>query len=100
MILREKQRFVRCFSIVEIMPQSGMSNEATHCDNFSSIGKSSKLSLTSGKYLVVKIKDVTVEIKMPISLSASVVVLGDKSASVNTAASSSQTFDENGVVWK
>ena len=86
--------------VVAIMPQGGMSSEATHCDNFSSIGKSSKLSLTNGQYLVVTIGNTTATIQMPVSLSAMVVVLGDKSASIQTATSTSQTLDSNGVAWQ
>ena len=86
-------------SLIAIMPQGGMSNEATHCDNFSSIGASKKLSLTGGNYLVAEIGDTTATVKMPVSLSAYVVVLGDSSPSLKTVTSSAQTLDENGVSW-
>ena len=86
-------------SVVAIMPHGGMSNEATHCDNFNSIGKSSQVTLNSGSYLVVKIGSETATIQNPVSLSALVVVLGDKSASITTENSTSQTLDSNGVAW-
>ena len=86
--------------VVAIMPQGGMSSETTHCSNFNSIGKSGKLSLSSGQYLVVTIGNNTATIQMPVSLSAIVVVLGDKSASLQTAASSDQGLDSNGVAWQ
>lgn len=86
--------------VVAIMPQGGMSSETTHCDNFNSIGKSGKLSLKNGQYLVATIGNHSAIIQMPVSLSALVVVLGDKSASLQTATSSSQTLDSNGVAWQ
>ena len=85
--------------VVAIMPGGGMSNEATHCDNFKNIGKSSQISLSKGVYLEVKIGSDSVTINMPVSISATVVVLGDKSASINTSNSSSLTLDANGVRW-
>ena len=85
--------------VVAIMPRGGMSNEATHCDNFNSVGKSTQVSMTTGQYLVVTISDSTATIQNPVSLSALVVVLGDKSASITTEKSTSQTLDSNGVAW-
>ena len=85
--------------MIAIMPRGGMSNEATHCDNFNSVGKSTQTSLTSGNYLVVGIGDTTATIKMPVSLSAIVIVLGDNSPSIKTESSTSVSLDENGVAW-
>ena len=86
-------------TVIAIMPQGGMSNEATHCSNFSSVGSSKRISLTSGGYLVAEIGNVGAAVKMPVSLSAYVVVLGDKSPSITTASSTERTLDENGVAW-
>lgn len=86
-------------SVVAIMPQGGMSSEATHCDNFSSIGAKKNMSVSNGGYLVVGIGNTTATIKMPVSLSGIVVVLGDKSPSITTESSTTQTLDENGVAW-
>ena len=86
-------------TVVAIMPKGGMTSESTHCRNFSSIGKSTNLSLTSGNYLVVDTENNGVTIKMPLSLSAFIVVLGDKNASITTATSTSQTLDTNNVAW-
>ena len=86
-------------AVIAIMPRGGMSSEATHCDNFTSIGKSTQMSLTNGGYLVVGIGDTTATIKMPVSLSAVVIVLGDNSPSIKTEASTSEALDENGVAW-
>lgn len=86
-------------SVVAIMPRGGMSNEATHCDNFTSIGKSTQTSLTSGGYLVVGIGDTTATIKMPASMGGLVIVLGSNSPSIKTESSTNLTLDENGVAW-
>ena len=86
-------------SVVAIMPRGGMSNEATHCSNFNSIGKSTQTSLTSGGYLVIEIGSTTATIRMPVSLSALVIVLGDSSPNVHTESSTAQTLDDNGVAW-
>ena len=86
-------------SVIAIMPRGGMSSEATHCDNFTSVGKSTQMSLTNGGYLVVGIGDMRATIKMPVSLSAMVIVLGDNSPSINTESSTAEALDENGVAW-
>ncbi|MBQ7780109.1 MAG: carbohydrate-binding domain-containing protein [Clostridia bacterium] len=86
-------------SVVAIMPRGGMSNEATHCQNFSSVGKYDTVSVNSGSYLVVGIDGDTATIKMPVSISAMVIVLGDTSPSLKTESSSSLKFDSNGVAW-
>ena len=86
-------------SVVAIMPRGGMSNEATHCDNFTSIGKSTQTSLTSGSYLVVGIGDTTATIKMPATINGLVIVLGSNSPSIKTESSTNLTLDENGVAW-
>ena len=86
-------------SVIAIMPRGGMSNEATHCDNFTSIGKSTQTSLTSGGYLVVGIGDTTATIKMPASMSGLVIVLGSNAPNIKTETSTDLTLDENGVAW-
>ena len=86
-------------SVVAIMPQGGMSSESTHCDNFSSVGSKKNVSLSTNGYLVVGIGSTTATIKMPVSLSAIVVVLGDKSPSITTESSVSVELDGNGVAW-
>jgi hypothetical protein len=76
-----------------------MSNEATHCQSFSSVGKSKQLSLTKDSYLVAEIGGGTATIQMPASINALVITLGDSSPKVSTESSVSVTLDENGVAW-
>lgn len=70
-------------TVVAIMPRGGMSNEARNCKNFSSIGSAVSMSLTSGKTLTAKIDGATVTVKIPCSISAYVIMLGDKSATAS-----------------
>ena len=86
-------------SLVAIMPQSGMTSETTHCSNFSSIGTKKSLSLSNGGYLVATIGNETATVKMPVTLSAYVVILGSNSASITSSASTSESLDANGVCW-
>ena len=86
-------------SVIAIMPRGGMSNEATHCNNFANVGKSTQISLTAGEYLVVGIGNTAATVKMPVSISALVIVLGDNSPSVTTENFANQTLDSNGVAW-
>ncbi len=86
-------------AVIAIMPRGGMSNEATHCQNFSSIGKSTQLSLTKDSFLVAEIGGGTATVKMPVSINALVITLGDSSPSISTESSVNVTLDENGVAW-
>ena len=86
-------------AVIAIMPRGGMSNEATHCQNFSSVGKSTQMSLNKDSFLVAEIGGGTATIKMAASINALVITLGDSSPSVTTESSVSVTLDENGVAW-
>ena len=86
-------------AVIAIMPRGGMSNEATHCQNFSSVGKSTQMSLTKDNYLVAEIGGGTATIKMPATINALVITLGDSSPSITTESSVSVALDENGVAW-
>ena len=86
-------------AVVAIVPRGGMSNEATHCQNFSSVGKSTQMSLTKDSYLVAEIGGGTATIKMPATINALVITLGDSSPSITTESSVSVALDENGVAW-
>ena len=82
------------------MPSGGMSSEATHCSNFSSIGKKQTISLSANAYATVKVNNATVmSVKIPKQLSALAVYLGSSSASITSATSSAGTADANGVYW-
>ena len=86
--------------VVAIMPRGGMSNEATHCVDFNKVGKAVQMSLTKDQYLVVGIGNATATIRLPLSLSAQVVILGDTAPNVRTESSTDLNLDSNGVAWK
>ena len=84
-------------TVIAIIPRGGMSNEATHCKSFSSVGASSTLSLSENEYLLVTLKEQITTIQMPLSLSAFIVVLGDVAPNVQKAEATSLPLDANGV---
>ena len=86
-------------AVIAIMPRGGMSSEATHCQNFSSVGKSTQMSLNKDSFLVAEIGGGTATVKMPASINALVITLGDSSPSITTESSVSVTLDGNGVAW-
>ena len=87
-------------AVIAIMPQGGMSNEATRCRKFNSFGRSIHLSLSAEDYLLVEIdKDIAI-VKMPISInSALVIALGDADAEAEVDNDVFDELDENGVAW-
>ncbi len=86
--------------VVAIMPRGGMSGEATHCSNFSSIGKAAQMSLVKDQYLIVGIGNTTATVRIPASLSGMIIVLGSTSPNIQTADSTGLTLDSNGVFWQ
>lgn len=88
-------------TVVAVMPNGGMTSEATNCSGFSSVGTSANVSLSSDSYLTVKVDgSIVATVKIPANLSAKVVFLGNKSASISSINSTSETLDSNGVAWK
>ena len=84
-------------TVVGIGRSGGMSSEATKCQNFSSVGNSKTVTFSQTNYYLVVSDVVTVD--PPQKISALVVTLGAKSASVNTVSGTDAVFDENGVGW-
>lgn len=82
--------------VLAICKSGGMGNESTKASNFSSIGKNQTMSLTSGSYLTASNY---VTLKMPTSLNALVIFLGDKSVSLSTSSTTSATLNSVGVEW-
>lgn len=87
-------------SVVAIMPSGGMSSEAVHCKNFSSIGSKRSTTMIAGRYVTVTVSDEAVAtIQMPSGISGMVIYLGSNGASVSVAETTTATLDENGVCW-
>lgn len=71
--------------VLAICPSGGMGSESTKCQNFSSIGTKTNLSLKSSQTLSVKVGGKTeLSVKMPSSLSALVIYLGASGAAFTT----------------
>ena len=71
-------------SVLAIMPNGGMTSEATHCSNFSSVAKKISMSLSSGKTLTVSVSNSAIlSVKIPCNLSAIVIYLGSTSANIS-----------------
>ncbi len=87
-------------SVVAVMPSGGMSGEATHCSNFSSIGKTQNISLQKGEYLTAKIDGDELTFRMPTSISGRVILLGDSGASAASESSSKHSLAEGEYKWK
>ena len=83
--------------VLAVMPSGGMSSESTHGKNFNSVGQKKNVSLSSGAYLTVG--DI-LTVKMPTSINAVVIFLGDTNADIKSASSSTASFDANGVAWE
>lgn len=87
-------------SVVAVMPNGGMTSEATHCADFNSIATGSKVSLNSGSYLTVSVGGESVAaVRIPDSISAVVIYLGSNSAAISSEKSVSVELDGNGVWW-
>lgn len=82
-------------NIIGIGLSGGMSNELTKVSNFSSIGKSTNLNLVKDNFLIV---ENIVNIKMPVSMNAFIVCLGNQNQ-ISTATNVSSTLDNNGICW-
>ena len=57
------------------------------------------MSLNKDSYLVAEIGGGTATVKMPASINALVITLGDSSPSITTESSVSVELDGNGVAW-
>ncbi len=68
-------------SVVAMMPSGGMSSEAKHCENFSSVGTTKNMNLSSGSTLTIS-GDMNQTITMPCSINGLVIIL-NKNVSVS-----------------
>lgn len=83
--------------VIGIGISGGMSSESTKSSpSISSIGTTATVSLSQGGYLLVS--NVAC-IRMPSSISAFVVAIGNPSSKISSLSTSNLTFDDNGVSW-
>lgn len=81
--------------VVAIGISSGMVNESKNCSNFSSVATTTNISVTNGNYLTVS--DFCV-VKLPVTMSATIIVLGNNSAKISQSSSTDYTINGN-VYW-
>lgn len=83
--------------ILAVGRSGGMSAESMNSSpSFSTVGKSASLSLTAGVYLTVS--DIVI-LKMPVTQNSQVLYLGSSTVILSSVATSSASFDFDGVFW-
>ncbi len=87
-------------SVVAIMPRGAMTNEATKCQNFSSVASYTTLSMTKENYLVCEIGSDKLTLCMPADISGYVIMLGSSSASAAVKSSSSHKLSTGEFIWE
>ena len=86
--------------VLALMPASGMSNEATHCASFSSVGTKTTVHAKEGSYLTVEGADVTITVRMPSSATGLVILLGNSDAKASVKTTTSLSLNSVGVLWQ
>lgn len=87
--------------VLAIMPQGGMSSEATHCKNFSTVGVNKNVSFKANELYSVTVDGETVlTFRSPLAISCKAIYLGSKSAQISSASVNDVQLDANGVYWK
>lgn len=85
--------------VLAVMPSGGMTSETTNGNTTGRTVKSS-LSLSSGGYVTVSVgSETVVTVKMPCSLTAYAVYLGDSGATIASASDTSFSLNPDGVFW-
>lgn len=87
-------------SVLAIMPSRGMTQEVSHCQNFSAVATKQSLTLNANDALTVYVDgELITTVKMKDSIQAMAVYLGSPSASLEITDTITETLDENGVFW-
>lgn len=86
--------------VLAIMPSRGMTNEPTHCKNFSSVGCKTTKNLSVGTCITVTVDgEDTVVFQTPKALSAQIVYLGNSGAKIATDSTVSAELNADGIYW-
>ena len=73
-------------SVLALMPSGGMSQEATHCQNYTSVATGANMSLSEGDTLTVTVNGQAVtSVRLPVSLSGLAIYLGSPNATFTTS---------------
>ncbi|MBQ3094450.1 MAG: carbohydrate-binding domain-containing protein, partial [Clostridia bacterium] len=85
-------------NVLALMPMGGMTGEATHCADFSSVATQKSVSV-SGVLCVKSNGETVLEYASQNKFSGIAIFLGDNDAAITTQNSAEGTLDENGVCW-
>ncbi len=86
--------------VIAVMTSRGMTNELTHCRDFTRVGTSRTMNLIAGKYLRVCADGSQIaDVEIPQGMSAMVVCLGSNAATFELTDTPAGTTDENGIFW-
>jgi hypothetical protein len=86
-------------NVIAIMPRGGMTDESMRCQNFGSIGAYQSTTLSKDQFLTISIGSATATLKIPCSMSGTIIILGSNAPTINVTDSSSATLNPNGVAW-
>lgn len=83
--------------VIAIGNSGGMSSESTKCSpSLDTIGKKQTIKLTKDNYLVV---EGVATIKLPSTINALVICLGDKNANISSKSTVDGNFENTNVIW-
>ena len=78
-----------------------MSQESTHCQNYTSVATGANVNLSEGDYLTVTVDGTkVVAVKIPTGLSGLAVYLGSTDAEFSAESGAFAEPDSNGVCWR
>ena len=86
--------------LVAIMPDGESAATATDCTNFDKVGNRASLSLKAGEYLTCTVGQGKLILKLPVTLSACIVMLGSSDASATVSADSQPDLSLGQLVWE
>ena len=77
-----------------------MTSEATHCQSFSSVGRSASFSISEGQYLVAELGGDRLIARMDVTISGTAILLGDSGATITAKNSSSHNLNNGEFIWE
>jgi len=86
--------------VIAIMPNGGMTQEATHCQNYTSIATGANMNLSEGDYLTVTVGGKNIAaVQMPARISGLVIYLGSNDAKITAESDPFAETDQNNICW-
>lgn len=86
--------------VLAIMPARGMTNEVTHCSDFSSVATRATMNLSAGGTICVTVDgESVVSVQTPFGSTAMLVYLGSNAAQIAKSSTPAANPDPNGISW-